>query len=67
MNTNKDQDYMDYVESFLINDGDIYSYDNNNSGNQKEIMNVTLQLKTTQPFMRWSTVSQNGRWGSEMQ
>ena len=36
--TNKDQDYMDYVESFLINDGDIYSYDNHNIGNPKEII-----------------------------
>ena len=30
---------MDYVESFLINDGDMYSYDNQNSGNPKEIIN----------------------------
>ena len=30
---------MDYVESFLINDGDMYSYDNQNGGNPKEIIN----------------------------
>ena len=37
--TNRDQDYMDYVESFLANDGDMNHNENNNFGMSDEIMN----------------------------
>ena len=35
----RDQEYMDYVESFLINDGDVHNYNNNNWGKQVENKN----------------------------